>query len=147
MQSTSLLTLGLFFSLLILVGCGGEGEEVEKEFRLSETPANELSPKGMGKDFIGDTLGISSPGTKVYSPDSSKVAWCEGKTLFVADADGKTQQALHTEVEDSSVFICFAPQWGTDGKSLTFKEGQRVPGDTTIQVVTVDITLGQSTEE
>ena len=140
----------LFFLLVTIglsIGCGGESPEEDREFRLSEVQAKDLSVKGMGKDFTGDTSSLSSPGVQVLSPESSKTAWCEGRVLYVADADGSTQQALHTESEDSSVFACFGPSWGIDGKTIRFKEARRIPGDSVIQVVTVDITLGRSEEE
>lgn len=146
MRSTALIFM---FPLLLVIinGCGGGDNVQEGEFHLADVPASDLSPKGMAKDFTGDTNGLAMPDERVFSPDSSKVAWCDGQTLYVADADGTTRQALHTETEDSSVFACFRPMWGADGKTLSFKEARRNEGDSVIQVVTVDITLGESEEE
>ena len=147
MRSTPLLPSLLIFCLLGASGCGGGDTGTEKEFHLSEVPADKLSAKGMGKDFTGDTAGLADAGARIPSPDGSKVAWCEANVLYVADAEGGTQQGLHTETEDTTVFACFAPTWGADGKSISFKEARRNPGDSAIQVVTVDITLGHSEEE
>jgi hypothetical protein len=60
----------------------------------------------------------------IWSPDGSKIAFCEGAILHVADADGRTQRALHVGPGGPYPGACFDIAWTGRGDEIAFVEVQ-----------------------
>ena len=148
MKRTAFILVHTFALALIFVSCGGDDgpPPAESTFHLADVSAEEIRNVGMGIEMTGDTTGMSGPNERVYSPDSSKVVYCEGKKLYIADADGKTSRLLYESTEDADVTACFGLQWAPDGRELSFTQASASP-DNTVQLMTVTITLGTNTED
>lgn len=131
--------------LLLLSSCGGDEPPVEEEFRLDRTPAENLRMVGMAKEVGGDTVGMNGPAASVPSPDGSKLAYAQGTNVYIADADGKTSKLLYDAAGEENVQACYNLRWSDSGDELSFTLAKRVTGDT-LQLMTVIITLGQSSE-
>ena len=139
----------LIIALLVplLIGCGGDEKPVDIPFVLSSVPAEDLTKQGMEKEVAADTAIITFTSTKVTSHDGSKVAWCSGRNVFVADAGTEKGYLLHAEEDDSTVVACFDPAWSTDGTELSFREAHTL-SDSSYAVTNVVVTLGsRETEE
>lgn len=131
----------------LLLGCGGEEKPIDRPFVLSEIPAEDLTKQGMEKEVAADTAIVPFTSTKVTSHDGSKVAWCSGKILYVADAGSEKGHRLHAEEDDSTIVACFDPAWSTDGTELSFREAHTL-SDSSYAVTNVVVTLGsRETEE
>lgn len=131
--------------LLLLSSCGGDEPPVEEEFRLDRTPAENLRMVGMAKEMGGDTVGMNEPAASAPSPDGSKLAYAQGKNVYVADADGKTSKLLYDAADQENVQSCYNLRWSDAGDELSFTLAKRAAGDS-LQFITVIITLGQSSE-
>lgn len=145
MKHTALISFLSAILATSLLSCGGgqENPSVEKEFRLADVKAEDVRNVGMGIQMTGDTTGMSRAGEHVYSPDSSKVVYCKGNALYIADADGTTHRLLHENSEDAEVTACFGLRWSPDGKEVSFTQATTLP-DSQLQLMTVTITLGRN---
>lgn len=145
---TRIASLLILLSALPLVSCGGDDDTppTEQVFVLSEVAAEDLRNIGMGIEMTGDTAGMySTEGERVFSPDSSKVAYCDHLQLIVEDADGSTRRVIHEMTDEKDVRACYSVRWGSDGRELAFTQA-RESGATSLQLMTVTITLGSDSQ-
>lgn len=145
MNRTSLASILSVVVSLLLSACGGDQPPVEEAFRLAETPAEELRMVGMAKEMGGDTVGMNGPSVSVPSPDGSKLAYAQGKNVYVADADSKTSKLLYDGAGEENVQACYNIKWAAAGDELSFTQAKQIPGDS-VRLMTVIITLGRSSE-
>lgn len=131
--------------VVMLAACGGEEDPPDNQiFHLSEVRAENLRLVGMAKRMGGDTAGSRSD-ARVPSPEGSKVAYCQGKAVYVADADGKTSKLVYDASSESDVRACYNLRWSPDGEELSFTLGKQEAGDS-LKLMTVVITLGKSSD-
>lgn len=146
-QTTRFSFLSVALSLFLL-SCGGDGDRplVEEDLNLSDVKAEDVRNTGMAIEMTGDTTGISLIGERVYSPDSSKVVYCEEHKLYIADADGSTSRLLHESTDDTADGACFGLRWSADGTAVSFTRSI-ASGDSLPELRTVTITLGKNSED
>ena len=110
--------------MLSLASCG-EADEPPRPFVLAEVSATNLVKQGMEKEIVGDTVISGIPlgsGDTALSHDSSKLAWCDRRKLYVADVAGGDGVVLHDEEGEAGIVACLRPEWSQDGSELQFME-------------------------
>lgn len=57
-----------------------------------------------------------------WSPDGSKIAYSEGTTIHIVDADGKTRQTIYTGPGGPYPGAAFDLRWADGGSTLSFTQ-------------------------
>lgn len=93
-----------------------------------------------GEVFIAEVVNLYD---LIWSTDGSKLAFCEGSILHVADSDGSTRQQIYTGPGGPYPGACFNLQWSATGKEISFNQVEHVSYDNLKNPVEVIITLGK----
>lgn len=63
---------------------------------------------------------VVNVGAIAWSPDGSRLAFCEGTLVFVVDRDGRNRQPLYAGPGGPYPGACLDLAWSSDGSRLSF---------------------------
>jgi hypothetical protein len=92
----------------------------------------------------GDGVTVARPvnlSDLAWSPEGSKLAYCEGTMLQVVDGDGRTSRRLHIGPGGPYPGGCFDLTWSDDGRRLSFIQVENVHRPELSNPVEVVLTL------